>query len=54
MPRETTYRLVVINPDGTRTVLGTHLTEAQAKAIVIMLSQGTIRTQILIEPDPSA
>jgi len=51
MPREPTFRLVAISQDGTRVVLGIHITEAQAKAIVELLSQGVVATQIVVEPD---
>jgi hypothetical protein len=51
MPRRPTFRLVAISADGTRVVLGTNLTEAQAKAIVEMLAQGSIATRIVVEPE---
>jgi hypothetical protein len=49
MPREPTFRLVAISPDGTRVAVGTHLTEEQAKDIVELLSQGVVATQITVE-----
>jgi hypothetical protein len=51
MPREPAFRLVAIGTDGTRVVLGTHLTEAQAKAIVELLSQRAVTTRIVVERD---
>jgi hypothetical protein len=51
MPHKPTFRLVAISPDGTRVVLGTRLTEAQAKAIVELLSQEVVTTQIAVEPE---
>lgn len=54
LPREPTFRLVVINQDGTRVVLGTRLTELQANAVVNMLAQGTVTTQIIVEPEQPA
>jgi len=51
MSKEPTFRLVVIAPAGTRIVLGTRLTEAQAKAIIDLLFQGEVVTQIVVEPE---
>jgi len=48
-----TFRLVAVNPEGSRTVVGTRLTEAQAKAIIELLSQGNVASQIVVESEQS-
>ena len=51
MPREVTYRLIIVRPNGTRELIATNISHDRAAAMQRFLDSQKLGARLLIEPE---